>query len=32
MLLDHLTNNIEIVSREGRQKITYQCSFTMDHG
>jgi hypothetical protein len=31
MLLDHFTNNIEFVSREGPRKITHQCSSTMDH-
>jgi hypothetical protein len=31
MLLDHLTNNIEIISREGSRKITHQCNSIMDH-
>jgi hypothetical protein len=31
MLLDHSTNNIEIVSREMFTAITHQCSSTMDH-
>jgi hypothetical protein len=31
MLLDHLTNNIEIVSSEMFTEITHQCSSIMDH-
>jgi hypothetical protein len=30
-LLDHTTNNIEIVSREDQRKVTHQCDSIMDH-